>query len=280
MLPLRYAATLGLVVITVSAWLMFEGTGRNLPRFYQRLSVTSEKYALYGYAVAFRLRAAEQGARLRAGRGAQNDAAARVAAEFCADQLAHAARLLAAHNDDAEALSLLSRALRLAPWRADVRVKLLEAQIRAGDSLAPRQVSDLAYREDDPEAQRLLAKLYLRSGRTNDAIRLLRHAAKQMPKHFAIRLALTRCLLATEARDEALEHARATEALADELHERLGVSELLRAAGADTPARTDILWAHCREQYTVTALVALAYLLLLFTPLLTRALKPNPDDER
>lgn len=279
MLPLRHGLGLGLLLALAAGWLMLHNAGYQQARFYQRVSASCEKYGLRGHAAALRVAAARASLQTAAGAAEANLAAARVAGDFAADQFVHAARLLGPRNDDPapthphapcdaadHALSLLHSAQQAAPWRKDVRVRVLEAQLAAGDEGALRRLSDLAYREDDPDAQLGLARLRAAEGDWDDALALLGHAARNAPEHLHVRLGLAQALLALGEPQDALEHALVAHGLATGIGERLAAAELVRAAGGEAPSRDDMLWEHRREEYLPTALVVAVYLLILCLP--------------
>lgn len=273
MLPLRQAVLLALLVVMVSAEVALHRAGYRTGPFCSALAQSAEKYGLYGYAVALYLQASRSYA---AGAGASlrlNPGAAHAAADEAASNLVAAARRMAQQGHEAEAVPLLQGALRQAPWRRDVRSALLEAQIDQKDGLALRRLADLAYREDDPEAQYVLAKGYLRAGRVEDAGALLRHAAERAPNHFGLRLALANYLLNRGATSKALVHANRALELAQTVREKLQAADLVNAAGGVAPTAGDILWAHRLEQYGVTALVAAVYVLCLCAPAWLSALR-------
>ena len=279
MLPLRHGLALGLVLALTAAWMMLHNAGYQPARFYQRASASCEKYGLRGHAAALRVAAARASLRNASAAAHANLAAARVAGDFAADQFLHAAWLLGPRNGtptrphphapseaSAHPLSLLHRAQQVAPWRGDVRARLLEAQLRAGDEAALRRLSDLAYREDDPDAQLVLARVHAAAGDADDAAALLRHAARNAPEHLHVRLGLAQVLLALGEREEALEHAQAAEQLARDIGERLAAGDAVRAAAGEAPQRADLLNAHYREEYLPTALVVAVYVMILCLP--------------
>lgn len=281
MLPLRHGLALGLLLVLAAGWMMLHNAGYQWARFYERLGTSCEKYGLHGHAAALRIAAARASLQTASVAAHANLPAARVAGEFAADQFLHAARLLRPRDDTparpyphapseaaGHVLGLLHRAQQAAPWRGDVRARLLETQLSVGDEAALRRLSDLAYREDDPDAQLALACLQAAAGNRDDAAALLRHAARNAPEHFHVRLGLAQVLLVLGERGEALEHAQAAEQLARDIGERLAAGDAVRAAGGEAPQRADLLNAHYREEYLPTALVVVAYLLMLSLPAL------------
>ena len=220
-----------------------------MPVFCERLSLSLENYGLYGYAMALRLAAVDQYLQASRCSADANADASRAAIDAAVDNLLSANGLLARHGRPAEAEALLVRASQLAPTRSDVRGKLLASQMARGDPDAPMRVYDLAYREEDPEALYLMAQLYFQTGKSDDALGCLRHAATLAPEHFGIRTALACHLLTLDAKTGAAEHARAAAHVASDLDERIEAARLLRATGSTGPTRSKVLrdyyWRHC-----------------------------------
>ena len=273
MLQLREAVLLALLVVMVSAEVAFHRAGYRTGPFCSALAESAQKYGLYGYAIALHLGASYSFAASASASLRVNPGAAYAAQQEAANNLVAAARLVAQQGHEAEAVPLLQEALRQAPWRTDVRATLLEAQVDRGDGLALRRMADLAYREDDPEAQYVLAKGYLRAGRVQDAGALLRHAIEKAPDHFGLRLAYANYLLNMGAASKALTHANRALELAQSVREKLQAAALVNAAGGVAPTASDILWAHRLQQYGPTAVVVTLYVLCLCAPAWWSALR-------
>ncbi|MEN6347041.1 MAG: hypothetical protein ABFE16_17220 [Armatimonadia bacterium] len=266
MVPLRQAVMLGLLLALVSLEVSFHRAGYHLAPFYENLSVSLEKYGLYGYAALSRITSARAYASAASTAVLNNTSASKAALERAADNLVAAGRIVALQGHEAESIGLLERALRLAPWRHEVRATLLEAQINQGDKLAAGRVAYLAYREDDPEAQLLLAKLYVRDKRVGDAAGCLRHAAIKKPDSYGIQLGLAEYLIGQKLPREALGHAQKAWGLASNLRERTRAAEAVTQAGGEAPAASDLRWEEYLRDYSTTALVAALYLLFLLHP--------------
>lgn len=266
MMHLRQAVLLALLIAAISGEVALHRAGYRTGPLFSALAVSAEKYGLYGYATALHVQACNAFVAGAARSLKQNPGASHAASDQAADSLVAAARLVAQQGHEAEAVPLLQGALRQAPWRKDVRATLLEAQVDQRSGLALRRLADLAYREDDPEAQYVLAKGYLRAGRVEDAGALLRHAAGKQPAHVGLRLALANYLLNMGAASKALTHAKAALEMAQTLREKLQAAELVSASGGQAPVEADLVWAYRTQQYGPTMLVALLYLLCLCAP--------------
>ena len=272
MLPLRYALTLAFAILLLCGFLALESVGFRRPLLYENLSVSAEKYGLQGYAVAARLAAARRLAGAAAASGA-TPGASKVAAEASADDYAYAASLLAAQGAQPEAMAALRSALRVAFWRRDLQARLLEAQVNQGDRPAARRAMDLAYRHNDPYAQLILAKLYTKADRGDDAAACLSHAAVPLSGYYDLRMTYARHLLSVGAPKDAARHAREALLLARTYPDRMAATELLRASGGEVPPPFDVAWSRFLEAYSLTVLVLLGYLLLLISPWLLRRLR-------
>ncbi len=269
MLPMKHALALGGLMLGLSGWLMAQRAGYKAPALLQRLGVACEKYGLPGYATACHLAAGRGWGRAAAQEGDRT--AARASAERACDEFVDAARLLTSRGSGAEAGSALTSALRAAPWRSDVRARLLEADAQRGSPQAVRRLMNLAYREDDPEAQLVMARLYLQQRRPDDAAASLKHALALRPNHYGLRMAMARYLLTFQASADAAAEAQAAEQAARSPGERLAAIELLRSTGGPAPSGLNIRRQYFLQEYAFTARLLLLYLLALVFPALWRS---------
>ena len=269
MLPLRYALVVAALVSALCGLWDAYATGFRLPLIYDRLSFSCEKYGLTGHATVLKLAAARRLAGASAAAGVGRDRA-----DAAADAYAYAARLLVDLPDSREeAMGALRAGLRVAWWRKDLRARLLELQLAAGDRLAARTITDLAYRSNDPYAQFALARMHLQAGRPEDAGACMVRALKTLPRNHELCMAYARYLKSFGATDDAVPHAEAALLSARTFEEQLAAAKLLGSLGAEAPDPTDLLLSHISRQYSFTTLVVVLYLLALGAPAIRRRLR-------
>jgi tetratricopeptide (TPR) repeat protein len=272
-LPLRHALALAVLVLVAGGLWDAQATGFRLPVLYDRLGFSLEKYGLVGYSAFFRLAAARMMAEAASASAGSNPDAARSAANVAADAYRRAAEILAAQGASDEAPAALRSALRVAPWRSDCRARLLGMQVQAGDRLAARALTDLAYRGDDAYAQLALAKLYLRDNRPEDAGACMARALKTIPESHDLHLTYAEYLMSYGVRSDAARHAKDALRDARTISEKLQAADLVRTSDEQAPTRFDILWEYFLSEYLPTVLAMIAYLLVLLSPSLSRRLR-------
>jgi len=277
---LSHALVLALVLIIGSAAICYHRAGRSVEQFCEAASVSCEKYGLYGFAAKCRLIAAEKCREAAVASAGVNEAAGRVAHERAARHFVEASRLVRAQGTGNYATELLSRAWNEAPWDGGVRAQLIAARLQENDPAARAWLVDLAYLDDDPDALALLAREHLDTGRSSDAVGLLKHAASVAPDHFGVQLALCDALLATGDSAASQSHARRALALAKSPRDRLAARDAEVAAGGATPSRWKLLLEYIPAAYGPTALVLLAYLLLLVSPWIAARIRRLLDPTR
>lgn len=241
------------------------------PAVLEGLARTAESVRLPAIAVRLHVRAAEMHrARVRALREIDAPEAERREARFAlANGLRSAALIMQREEEQEVAVELLTEAMQAAPERADLRVLRTDLATRDGPAAERRvELLRLVYRHDQPLAHYLVAQSFLDEGADEAALGYLTRAAEGSDGWAEPHLALARLHLRGGRAEEAADHAREALAAGGDPRTQLAAGDLLRRAGGDAPERWRVIGEYALERYTAAALLAAAFVVLLFSPVL------------
>lgn len=257
----------GLVLLATFAWsVQFDP-----PAMLGGLAEAAETVRLPAIAASLHVRAAEMHrAEVRRLREIGAPEMERRAARFAlADRLQTAAVILYRAREPDAAGQLLREALQAAPERADLRSLLTDLNTRDLPAEERRvELLRLAYRHDRPLAHYLVAQSFLAEGRHEAAEGYLLRAAETGPTWAEPRLELARLQLRAGRAEEARESAQEALEVTNDLRTQLAAIELLRNSGGHAPERWRVIADFVIERYAVVGLLAVAFVLVLFSPAL------------